>query len=384
MQAARARIVFVMPRCRHDHVRGVHKQAYTLALDGHEIILVVKDKLVEEYLGMRVVAADTPFDSAWRPLLNFPSLFRQVRKLDGDIYVLRNPDTIPLAMALRAFGHDVIYDTHEDFSKRPLIRDSLPAWVRPSVAWLITTGERLLARLTSAVIITQAQQSITLGGRTLLQPNAPLTVGPILEHARSIEVARKGNDLLLIYVGEITRARGIFAMLELVHRMNKNRSCCLELVGWFSPDTLQDEAMQHPGWRHVRYRGTVSHAESLARVGQADVGLAILDPIADYPTTSITKIYEYMLFGVPIIASSFPAWMVSTPTGPPGIYIDPTSMEEIFAAGQKLASDAALRARMGTSGRRYIESEFSWERVTEPFRDIVAELARRQQGGDCE
>lgn len=375
MQAARAKIVFVMPRCNYNHVRAVHKQAYTLASDGHEVILLVKEKLVEDYLGMRVVAAAAPFNSVYRPLLNLPALFRQARRLNGDIYVLRNPDTIPLAFALHAFGHKVIYDTQEDFSKRPLIRDSLPAWVRPPVARLITACERLLARVTSTVIITQAQQSITLGGRTLLQPNAPLTSGPILEDALSMNVAKKDNEFLLIYVGAITRERGIFAMLELVKKINRSRSCCLELLGWFSPETLKDEAMQHPGWRHVRYRGTVSHAETLARIEQADVGLAILDPIADYPTSSITKIYEYMLFGIPIIASNFPAWIVSTPTGPPGFYVDPTSIDEIFEAGRRLASDDALCARMAASGRQYIETEFSWERVTNPFRELVAGLA---------
>jgi glycosyltransferase involved in cell wall biosynthesis len=374
MEAETARIVFVMPRCRHDHVRGVHKQAYSLAQDGHEVVLVVKHDVVKDYLGMQVVAAHSPFDSLLRPLLNLPSLFRQVRRLNADIFVLRNPDTIPLAFVLRVFGYNIIYDTQEDFSKRPLIRESLPVWVRPAVAWLLTACERLLARMSSTVVITQAQQSKTLGGRTLLQPNAPLTTGPILEHARTMNVARSVDDFLLIYAGEISRARGVFAMLELVRKINEIRPCWLELLGWFASDSLKDEVTKYPGWCHVRYRGAVSHAEALARISQADVGLAILDSIADYPTSSITKLYEYMQFGVPVIASNFPAWTVSTPIGPAGIFVDPTSMDEIFAAGRKLAADDAMRARMGESGKHYIDKEFSWERVSEPFRALVAGL----------
>ena len=110
MAAPAAKIVFVMPRCRHDHVRGVHKQAWSLSRAGYDVVLVVHDPAADEYLGMKVVGADAPFESLLRPLLNLPALLHQARNLKGDLYVLRNPDTIPLAIALRLFGHKVIYD----------------------------------------------------------------------------------------------------------------------------------------------------------------------------------------------------------------------------------------------------------------------------------
>ncbi len=89
MQSETVRIVFVMPRCRHDHIRAVHKQAYSLRCAGYEVVLVVKEQIVDEYLGMRVVAARAKFESIIRPILNLPSLSRQVRELQGDVYVLR-------------------------------------------------------------------------------------------------------------------------------------------------------------------------------------------------------------------------------------------------------------------------------------------------------
>ena len=371
MQSETARIVFVMPRCRHDHVRAAHKQAYSLRRAGYEVILVVKEQIVDEYLGMQVVAACAQFESILRPILNLPSLSRQVRKLQGDVYVLRNPDTIPLAFVLWFTGKKVVYDTHEDFSKRPLIHDAVPRWWRPSIARLISLLEKILARTASAVLVTQEQQVDSLGGRTLFQPNAPLTTGPIIEAAKRSKISKSHNELSLLYVGEMTGLRGMFTMLELIERINQQIACRLDLVGWMSPHELEEQAKRHSGWRFVNFHGKVSHADSLAHIRQADIGLAILERVADYPTCSVTKLFEYMHGGIAFIASDFPAWRVATERGSPGIYVDPSSLDDIVSATLKLASDRELRRRMGELGKHYVETEFRWEQTSEPFLSLV-------------
>lgn len=360
-----------MPRCRYDHVRAVHKQACSLSRAGHEVVLVTKNCGVNEYLGMRVVAAAGSSESLFRPVLNLPALYRQVRDLRGDICVLRNPDTIPLALLLRLFGHKVIYDTHEDFSKRPLIHPSLPRWTRGAAAWLITQLERLLARVTSGVIVTQSQQLEGLGGRAMLQPNAPLTAGPIVQPAIAASPTAGDAGLSFIYVGEITRYRGVFAMFDMIETVNRKLDARLELVGWVLSDQLREQMKQHPGWRFVNFHGAMSHADTLRQIRLSDVGVVVLKPVVDYPTTSVTKLYEYMQFGKPFIASDFAAWRIRAALGPAGLYVNPDSVNEISAAAIELATDPALRNRMGNAGKHYIETEFNWERTVKPFIDLV-------------
>jgi glycosyltransferase involved in cell wall biosynthesis len=374
MQLASAKIVFVMPRCRHDHVRGVHKQAWSLAQAGFEIVLVVKDGGVAEYLGMAVVSARSPFNGFLRPLLNLPAQLRQACQLKGDLYVLRNPDTIPMAFALRALGRKVIYDTQEDFSRRPLIRESLPVWIRPGIAWLITRLEQLLARITRTVIVTQPQQRIGLGGRTVFQPNAPLIGGPIVELSAQQLRPKSKRQLKFVYVGEISRSRGLFAMLDLILSVSEKHNAHLDLVGLVHSDKLLEQARQHLGWRFTSFHGERSHATALRFIRESDVGLALLQPVADYPTASITKLYEYMQFGVPFIASAFAAWRVNTKFGAPGFYVNPDCASDITIAGLELARNVALRERMGRAGRHYVESEFHWEIVSKPFVELMREL----------
>lgn len=377
MNAETGKIVFFMPRCRHDHIRAVHKQAASLARAGHEIALVVKNHDKSDYLGMAVVSCKAPFGSPLRPLLNLPAMYRQARSLGGDVYILRNPDTIPLAFALHMARKRVIYDTHEDFSQRPLIHDGLPPVLRRATAWLITLLERWLARTISAVIVTQRQQVGKLGGRTMLLPNAPLVSGPIIERSQSLDVKRDGDAITFIYVGEITEQRGIIAMLDMIANLKADRRCVLELIGWIRSDTLKARLEEHPGWQSSRFLGAMSHAETLAHIRSADVGLAILERVADYPTSSITKLFEYMHGGIPFIASDFPAWRVETIEGAPGLYVDPVNNNALESAALALVSSQERRRTMGSAGKHFIESDFNWEQLSQPFitraNELVAE-----------
>ena len=370
-----ARVVFVMPRCRHDHVRAVHKQARSLHEAGHDVILVVKSSPVQHYLGMRVVPARAPFGSLLRPLLNLPALYCQVRRLDADVYIVRNPDTIPLALFLRLTGHNVIYDTHEDFSKRPLIHPWLPGWSRPLFARLITGFEKLLARVSGAVIVTQLQQVEGLGGRVVLQPNAPLLSGPIVQPVYESGLENVARKLSFVYVGEITRYRGIFSMLDMIYAVNSETDAQLDIVGWVTSPELLAQMEKHPGWRYVVFHGSLSHSETLQRIKESDIGLALLKPVADYPTTSVTKLFEYMQFGKPFLASNFNAWRVSTARGPAGLYVNPDAACDIAASAVRLARDATLRRKLGEAGRHFVESGFNWEQVSKPFVDLVARYA---------
>jgi glycosyltransferase involved in cell wall biosynthesis len=359
----------------------VHKQALSLRDKGYDVVLVVKHPEVVEYLGMPVIAANSRFGTKLRPLLNLPSWFLQCRQLNGDVYIVRNPDTIPLAFLLILSGRKVIYDTHEDFSKRPLIRQISPAFLKPFVARLITYFERLLARFVSAMIVTQPQQVQSLGGKTFLQPNAPLTDGPIFDAARANMRHPNPDSLTMIYVGEITEDRGLWTMLNLIESVNERVACRLSLVGWFNSSALHARAKQHSAWKHVDFSGRLTHAEALSRITGANVALALLKPVADYPTSSITKLFEYMQFGVPFVASNFNAWRVTTDRGEPGLYTDPTSSDECLAACMRLLEDRSLNKRMGDAGAHYIASEFNWSLIVPQFLRAVQSACEQGKTG---
>lgn len=370
------KIVFVMPRCAHDHVRAVHKQARSLYEAGHEVVLVARNPAVVNYLGMEVVPADAPHESVMRPVLNLVSLYRQITRLFADVYIVNNPDTILLALLLRLSGRAVIYDTYEDFSRRPEIRELGPFWLRRTFAIAITACEKILARSTVCVLVTQPGQRTSLGGKTLYLPNAPLTTGPIVDQIDTLNRSTGRDTPSLVYIGSYAPTRGILRILNMIERLNHVRPCVLVLAGFSKDRVLVERMRAHSGWKYVEDHGHLSHAEALAVVRDCDVGLAVLDRVADYPTSSITKLYEYMQFGVPFIASDFPAWKIPERYGEAGVYVDPDDEEALDAAALSLINDASLRRDLGQSGKAYIYDEFNWENIAPEFVSLVEQAAK--------
>lgn len=364
--------VVIMPRCRHDDVRVSHKYAWTLRQHGWKVTLLVAEAPEPDYLGMQVLKARAPFGSVFRPLLNLPTLLRQALALRADLYLACNPDTLAIGIALAALRRRVIYDSAEDFSRRPHIHSAVPGPLASIVARTLECGERLLGRLAVASCVTQ-EQIRSRRARCLLLENAPLTDGPIISEAERIfgTIHRPKCDLCLVYAGLVTELRGLRRMLDLVDRLNCHRHTRLVLVGRFCPPELIGEAERHPAWRFVDYQGQVSHANALAWIRRADLGLALLDPVADYPTSSITKLYEYMQNGTPFIASDFPAWRASIDDVCAGLFVDPANLDAMAAKVLALMENPARLAEMRQTGEEYIRLHFNWRNVSRPFLELV-------------
>lgn len=365
-------VAVIMPRCRHDNVRISHKLAWSLRQRGYRVTLLAAEALEPSYLGMRVVKARAPFRSILRPILNLPAQLRQALSLRADLYLAYNPDALLVGIALAMLGRRVVYDTAEDFSLRPLIHPAVPRRLAPLVARVLEAGERLIGRWAISTSVTQIPMQARRGGGLLLE-NAPLTEGPIVDAADSLapSIGRPEADLCLIYAGLITRQRGLERMLDLMVRLNRRLHARLILVGNFSPAGLLADARRHAGWRHVDYHGLVPHHEALARIRAADLGLALLDPVADHPTSSITKLYEYMQCGTPFVASDFAAWRASINDINAGLFVDPGDVAVMAARILDLVADPGNLDEKRRIGQRFIAEQFNWHRVSRPFVALI-------------
>ncbi|HXV07682.1 MAG TPA: glycosyltransferase [Burkholderiales bacterium] len=349
-----------------------HKLARTLHERGCRVTLLASEAPRPSYLDMSVVRARAPFGSVLRPILNLPTLLQQALALRADLYLACNPDTLVLAIALAALGERVIYDTAEDFAQRPYIHPAVPRLLAPLVAKSLEAGERLLTRLAVGVCVTQ-EPIRARRGNCLLLANAPLTRGPVVAEAERIfaSIARPACDLCLVYAGLLTELRGLWRMLDLVARLNDHLQVRLVLAGEFHPAGLLGAAERHPGWKFVHYQGQVSHAEALAWIRCSDLGLALLERVADYPTSSITKIYEYMQYGTPFVASDFQAWRASINDVAAGLFVEPADLDGAVAGILALARDPGRLERMRDVGRNFIHEHFNWHVVSKPFVELV-------------
>jgi glycosyltransferase involved in cell wall biosynthesis len=92
--------------------------------------------------------------------------------------------------------------------------------------------------------------------------------------------------------------------------------------------------------------------------------------------------YEYMMCGIPVIASDFPKWREVVEREACGLVVDPLDPNSIAEAMGYLMDHVEEAVEMGRRGRRAVEERYNWsteaKRLLELYRML---LDTEEQGG---
>ena len=86
------------------------------------------------------------------------------------------------------------------------------------------------------------------------------------------------------------------------------------------------------------------------------------------------KIFEYMGAGLPVIASDFPLWRRIIGDAGCGIFVDPTSPEQIAKAIQYVLTHPFEAELMGRRGRDAVVERFNWKTEATKLVSLYKEL----------
>ena len=169
------KIVILAPVHAYDDIRVFRKEAVTLAAAGHEVVLHARTPDGRPLRRDGVLVRPVKYRHRLSRFAQMPVFGHRLFREGADVYHVHNPDTLPIAFALKLRGARVVYDTHEDFRTELLLRTWLPGILRRPAAAVVSATERRAGRWLDAVIVTQEQLLDRIPrGRPIVQ----LTYGP--------------------------------------------------------------------------------------------------------------------------------------------------------------------------------------------------------------
>ena len=272
---------------------------------------------------------------------NYPDMLRDIWSSDQFSYgnlVVRNPYLAELieAVALKAVNHTFV--VVEESKERLIGRGASPARIS---------------------VIGNVPVVASADGATGLSAEEP-----------------DSGHLRLVYVGGLEPLRGLDLLLmslpDVVARIPEFTFSIIGDGKWRS--SLQ-HLVQNLGLdKAVTFTGRLSHELALRHVQAADVGI-IPHRVTPFTNTTIpNKLFDYMLFGKPVVSSNMmPVQRVIQSVGCGYCY---NNSRDLLISLLELRK-VAVRRTLGENGRRAVVSTYNWKRESMGLIETVQRLLTR-------
>ncbi|MGG3467861.1 glycosyltransferase family 4 protein [Neobacillus pocheonensis] len=344
-----------------EDIRIFVKECRFLQQGGFDTSLIVANS--ETYIkdGVKIVGVKVNAGSRYTRILKGPiQVYKKALEIDADVYHFHDPELLPVGLLLKRKGKKVIYDVHEDVPEQVLSKEWIPAFLRRSISSIVKRIERFASKRFDAVVTATP----TINNRFITYNNNSVTIHnfPITNELITEDIPSEGDEKKsAIYIGGITRLRGIVEMVDAMEVVNQDAPVTLTLAGKFSPESLEEQVKKQSGWKYVDNAGWLTREEVKSYLGQAFVGLVLLHPEPRYIVSYPIKLFEYMSAGIPVIASNFPLWKEIVEESQCGLCVDPLNIQEMAEAILWMHNHPEEAKQLGKNGREAILKKYSWE-----------------------
>ncbi len=341
---------------RYD-IRIFVKECVTLANAGHSVSLIVADDMPDEIKsGVSIYSVGKPTTRQDRMRHTPNKIYNKILELKPEFVHFHDPELLIMCHKLTKHGIKVIYDVHEDLPKQVMSKHWIPKFIRPIVSRLVESIEKYCSKKFFGII---TATPIIAKRFSKYNPNTITVCNyPILSELNQVSVDWNSRDNSLCYIGSISKTRGIIPIVESLATSNLK----LELAGPFSGDVTLEKLMELQGHEKVDYLGIINRHEIVKLLSRVKIGLVTLLPTPSYIESLPIKMFEYMVSGIPVIASDFPLWREIIDKYQCGILVNPEDSGEIAEACVKLLNNADEANAMGQRGREAVLGEFNWEK----------------------
>jgi len=232
----------------------------------------------------------------------------------------------------------------------------MPSILRGIAAKVYALLEKHYSPKFSAVVCVTPQlqeRFVRYGANTHLITNYPVVEGGLAE-----EPAYAGNRDLCFAGGVVPKwlHENVISVLA---------DCDAQYVLAGSPsDPYITKLKALDGWQYVDYKSVLPHEDIPALMRGCAVGMALHDYTesmqGNIGTIGVTKLFEYMLNGLPVVCSDFLEWKTIIETENCGICVNPRDTSAIASAIRFLLDHPDDAAQMGRNGRRAVLEKYNW------------------------
>lgn len=354
------------------------KECRSLAKENFEVFLITPDGINKKVDGVSVLRLSAFFKIRFfRVSLSSYLIVKQALALNPQVIQFHDPEIIPFALMFKKRNVKFIYDIHENYVTDIKQKKYVPFFLKNIFAFITRFFERRASKSFTTIIAEKYYARIFPRAIEVLNY-------PILDWSDNIEIDSDTPSEIL-YTGNITKDRGALIHGDILKNLDK-----LELSGMTMIGRCERKLV-----KKIRNRIGEDNFERLNIIGVDSyvgfdqiieeykkrnwiAGLALFPKTPHFAEKHLTKFFEYMAAGIPIIYSNYEEWENLLKPLHVGFSVDPSDSVAIAAAINKLKSDHELRHKMSKNGKEAVKHLFNWRNEERKLIKLMHSLTRRQ------
>jgi len=341
--------------------RIFYKECKTLVKAGYKVYFVVTHDREEVIEGVHIIPLLRKKTKLYRFFIKDFVVLKKAFRVDATIYHFHDPDLVFIGLILKLFGKKVIYDVHEDYPE--IIRANFPKC--RAIGFIIGSfinflQKKIIKPFDTLIFPTEELAKKFDHRKKIVLINFPLRDKITLDLCTKTE---KIYDM--IHVGTISPFRMEFfiKVIEEIRREKENNYRYLFLG--ISKKTIKwcKKNVESSLMDYLVFKERVPYNEVPKIVCRARIGVNYHPYEERFRVAIPTKIFEYMILGLPVITTALPEInkYLGDYNGKFGFLIkdnDPVVFANKIA---ELLSDSDRMVRMGETGRSLIIEKLNWE-----------------------
>ena len=338
-------------------------------VEEYDVSLIVADDLEDEVKdNVRIHDVGKAKSRFERIVKTTRKVYQKALALDSDIYHLHDPELIPIGIKLKKIGKKVIFDAHEDLPKQLLVKPYLHHFASKSLSIVVGMYEKYACKKFDHIIT--ATPYIRDKFLAFTQ-STDINNYPIVEELSSDLKWEERKDQVC-YVGVIAKIRGNLENVQAMEYVDSRIT--FKLAGMTYEEEFFSEIQADKNWERVEFVGKLDREGVKSLLSESKIGLVTLHPTINYIDALPVKMFEYMLAGIPVIASNFKILEDIVEKEECGLCVDPLDPKAIGKAITYLSENDSIAKEMGEKGKKAVEEQYNWRKEEKKLLEIYKEV----------